>query len=80
MHHMYYSSGIFGWVMGAIHLALPIVFIFILFRVFTGRGNSSLPVQGHRWERDPLEILKERYVRGEVTRDEFQRMKDEIRG
>lgn len=80
MHHMYYSSGIFGWVMGVMHLALPIMVIFILFRLFTGRESSPLPVQGYRQERDPLEILKERYVRGEISREEFQRMKEEIRG
>lgn len=80
MHHMYYSSGIFGWVMGVMHLVLPVVVIFILFRLFTGRGNSPLPAQGYRQEREPLEILKERYVRGEISREEFQRMKEEIRG
>lgn len=80
MHHTYYSSGIFGWAMGVIHLVLPIIFVFVLFRLFTGRGNYHIPVQGNRWERDPLDILKERYVGGEISREEFQRMKDEIRG
>ncbi|GLI55310.1 hypothetical protein PM10SUCC1_08240 [Propionigenium maris DSM 9537] len=80
MHHMYYSSGIFGWIMGVIHLVFPLMVILILFRFFTGRGNSLLPVQSYRSERDPLEILKERYVGGEISREEFQRMKEEIRG
>ncbi len=78
MHHMYYSGGIFDWTIGIMHLILPVIVIFLLYRIFS-RESSHLPVQGYRQERDSLEILKKRYVKGEISREEFQRMKDEIR-
>jgi|GEM_PF-2105398 len=78
MYHMYYNNGILGWLMSIMHLALPIVFIVILFRLFTGRDSSPDHFSGHTSRKTPLDMLKERYVKGEVSREEFQRMKDEI--
>lgn len=75
MHHMYFSGGIFGWLMGAMHLILPILLIIFLFNLFS--GSRRYPhFEGLR--RDPLNILKERYAGGEITREEFMRMRNEI--
>ncbi len=79
MYHMYYNNGILGWLMSIMHLAFPIIFIFILFRLFTSRDNSQNHFSGHTPRNTPLDLLKERYVKGEISREEFQRMKDEIK-
>jgi putative membrane protein len=40
----------------------------------SGRNNDYLIGQRH----DPLEILKERYARGEITRDQYQEIKKDL--
>ena len=35
-----------------------------------GRRNGSAP------KRDPLEIVKERYAKGEISKDEFEQIKE----
>jgi len=76
---MYYNNGILGWLMSIMHLAFPIIFIFIIFKLFSSKNDSGNHFPGHRPQRTPLDLLKERYVKGEISRDEFQRMKGEIK-
>lgn len=76
---MYYNNGIMGLLMSIMHFALPVIFIFILYRLFTGGDTSQEHFSGYNPRKTPLDLLKERYVKGEISREEFQRMKDEIR-
>ncbi len=39
-----------------------------------GSGASSIPAQGE----SPLDILKKRYSRGEITKEQFQDMKRDL--
>lgn len=75
MYHMFHGNGFFRWLMPVMHLVIPVLAVYILFRVFNGRGT----VCNHRRGDSALDILRERYAKGEVSRDEFQRMKNEIR-
>lgn len=63
-----------GWIgLGLVHMGLfwivVILGIMVLAR-WLGAGSGS--------ERDPVAILKERYSRGEVTRDQFEQMKRDL--
>ncbi len=76
MHHMYFGGGIFRWFMGIFHLALPILAVILLFSLLTGRRSHSY---FDSYRRDPMDILRERYARGEISREEFMRMRSELR-
>lgn len=72
MSHMGGYTGGFGWsVFGLLHMALfwglVVVAVFFLVRAVLGDGNGS-PERSA----DPLTILKERYARGEIGRNEYE--------
>jgi len=63
----------FGMIMNLAFAALIIMAVIWLFKeVFRG---------GHRQEQSTgvLEILKERYARGEITSEEYQHLKNELK-
>jgi putative membrane protein len=70
-----------GW-LGSFHFIIPLLFLAIvitavvmLVRYAAGRGNY--PWQPER--RMPgLDALKERYARGEISRDEYEQKKRDI--
>lgn len=78
---MEYVSGIFSWELYLVVYAPDAygrgdyIYYHRLFchkKYLRGRGVC------HREHETPLEILKKRYARGEITRDEFQRMKEDL--
>ncbi len=70
-HHSFYYGGFMMW----IGLLLVIVVIYFLFK------NSGMLDQTGRKDpgKDALEILKERYAKGEISEEEFRRMKDNLK-
>jgi putative membrane protein len=71
---MYYGGGWIGWTfMSIFWLVLLILMIWILVRLMstnrTGRDSTSDAA---------LDILKQRYARGEINSEEFQRMKRDL--
>jgi putative membrane protein len=73
----YWNSGLgWGWF-------LWIGFIFLM---FSGIGNWGYTYRAHRRfdglypQKEALDILNERYAKGEIKQEEFHRMKAEILG
>ena len=75
MHWRMVERGMeFGWlfiVIFSIFIVLGVIHLVNL--ISTGRGRET---HGE----SPLHILKRRYAKGEITREEFEKMKDEISG
>ncbi|MCL5737001.1 MAG: SHOCT domain-containing protein [Actinobacteria bacterium] len=75
-------------------LALIVVGIVFLVRAFSASGNSGSAQRGEAYRegeqyrrpfqtghsREAIEVLEERYARGEIDREEFLRRKEDILG
>lgn len=59
----------FAWIVAIVVIALVVYFISAGFR---GRGYENMPRE------TPLEILKKRYARGEITKEDYDRMKKDL--
>ncbi|HOO70200.1 MAG TPA: SHOCT domain-containing protein [Spirochaetota bacterium] len=65
--HFGFGGGIFMWIITIALLGALVYF-----------GVRSLKNSGSSAENDPLKILKSRYARGEITKDEFESMKKDL--
>jgi len=61
----------FGWIFVVIFSVLIILGIAHLVNLITGSRRIS--------EESPLRIFKRRYAKGEITREEFEKMKDDLK-
>ena len=73
--HMMWDGGwwygmFLGPVMMIAFIAIAVVIVVLLVRWLGGSGHSSS--LGIPSARDPLEILKERFARGEIDKDEYE--------
>lgn len=74
---MYYNDGYFSpasFILGPVFMVIFWVFI-LWVGVTIFRNLSHLPRHDHD---RALEILKERYVKGEITKEQFETMKKDI--
>jgi len=64
-----------GWI-------LIIVLVVILIYALAGKSAQSPPEpsSGSHSEETPVDILKKRYARGEISREEFEQMKKDLSG
>lgn len=69
MHYGY--GGMFMWIIFLIVIALLIYFI-----VQARKTKGQTPTQNE----SPLDILKMRYAKGEITREEYERVKKDLEG
>ncbi len=75
MQHAYWNDWYFGWGW--------FLWFGIIFLLFSSVGNWGYTYRAHRRfgnepRGDAFEILDVRYAKGEITRDEYARMKSEI--
>ncbi len=70
--------GTYGWGMGAGWITMVLFWVvvvlgvmFIAQRVRCGRGSA----QGET----PMDILKKRYAKGELTKEQYEKMKNDLR-
>ena len=80
-HHMMWGGGWFGWIFGPLMMVLVIGGIIALVVVLMRNlGGSAHPTTAHPARPDPLDILKERYARGEIDHDEYEKRRQVLGG
>jgi putative membrane protein len=80
--HGYYGVGVGAWILGILAIILIVAFIvaviwFIVWLARRGRyehRTHMTPVS-----QSPEEILKARYARGEITREQYQQMLEDLK-
>ena len=65
--------GILGWVTMITFWLFLILGVIALIRYISGLGRSSDK------NKDPLDILRKRYARGEIDKKEFEEMKKDLK-
>ena len=70
--HMMWGGGcmLFGPLFMIFVIAAVVVGVVLLVRWLGGPGQGGLPTQAPR--KSPLDILKERFARGEIDKEEFE--------
>lgn len=66
--HSFGSGGILMWLIPIVLIGILVYFIFQ--RHDTPKSNNSAET--------PMDIIEKRYARGEITKEEFERMKEEL--
>lgn len=69
-HMMYYGYG--GGFMWLLFIVVAVVLVYLLIQ--NTKHKKGLDSSGET----PIDILKKRYARGELTKDEFDRMKKDL--
>ena len=72
---MYYMNGV--WILGGILMTVFVILVILVIIFAATRGNRgwNMGNWGPGDRRDPLEIAKERYAKGEITREQFEDIK-----
>jgi putative membrane protein len=67
--HMMPFGGMFFWI-----ILVLVVLVIVMFAKKTGKGSETLGLK----QETALDILKQRYARGELSKEDFERMKQDI--
>lgn len=69
-----FGMGLFGWVFMLLFWGLVILGIVAIIKWLSGSGSGDNGAPG----RKALNILKERYARGEIDREEFEQKRQDL--
>jgi putative membrane protein len=72
-------GGFFGggiWMMGLFWIAIIVVVVYLI-RNSNNSNNRTGRIERKSVE-DPMEIARQRYAKGEISKEEFQEIKDEL--
>ncbi len=64
----------FGWLI----MLLPIIFIIVLIYALLDKDKPSYTPSPYHVKENPLQILERRYASGEVSREDYLRMKEDL--
>ena len=71
-HNWFWGGGVwFGWIFWVAIIALIIYLV-----VNQGNKNKQINIPPH--QDSPLDILKKRYAKGEITKEQFDQMKKDL--
>ncbi len=65
-----WGLGIFGWFFMIVMMVLPVLFVVWVIYELTGSHRGK--------EKSAIEILDERYAKGEISKEEYESKKKEI--
>ncbi|MEJ2184105.1 MAG: SHOCT domain-containing protein [Nitrospirota bacterium] len=77
---MWWGHGTGWWIFPFVMMGVMIIFFFLFFLLLGRRGWRS-PRCGFGEQKDvetPLDILKKRYAKGEIGKEEFETMKKDL--
>ena len=75
-HMMGWGDGMFGGIGMLLFWGVIIVLLVVFARSFMGRSSSQEPRSGST----ALDILQERYARGEIDKDEYEKRRETLSG
>jgi len=73
-HMMHYGFGYGGMFMWIIFLVVIGVLIYFIVQAQKTKGRTPTQSESH------LDILKKRYAKGEIAKEEYERMKNDLEG
>ena len=71
MHYGFGYGGMFMWI-----IFLVVVGLLVYFIVYSQKTKGQTSTQNE----SPLDILKRRYAKGEIAREDYERMKKDLEG
>jgi len=71
-HMMYYGNGYGGMFMWVIFLIVIGLLIYFIVQAQKAKGRTPAQNESH------LDILKKRYAKGEITKEEYERIKKDL--